>query len=607
MQKIGMTRTYETNRDLVTEVVNSVDAVVESKYEYAYGPGRRRESVVNTGSAFGHSGAFSLYDYNGYGELIDAARYEGVDTGDTSSPVTGEHFAYDYDTIGNRETYAVDGGTPIEYTPNTLNQYTSTTNPSETFSYDADGNMTADGAMTFVWDGENRLIEVYPSSPSSGDKGVQFDYDYLGRRVRKIVQTHNGTGYTLTSDQRFVYDGWNVVLVLDGLDSNATTHKYTWGLDLSGSVHGAGGVGGLLACEDGSDDYVYLYDANGNVGQVIDAAGYTVDAHYEYDPYGNQIVSTGSYAADNPFRFSTKYYDAETGLTMYPFRLYGARLGRWLNRDPIGEAGGLNLYAFVENRPTNAIDPDGRVIVGLDGWLGLGRTSIDRMGKRILELVNAWRKQKKLGDDKGGYVPISGGGVLPSNIQKIADQATQYRERRFEKDATPKCEIEGFVLFGYSDVATSIYRFFEDDYAWPALTVREPCFQGDFGEIAAVSYVGLIDMVRAVGQIRPGELDKSKAPYSSRVAPTRHEWEIVLAGDVYWQDANLPMLNPLHWPSLITQGWKGYNAIAHFSAYQVDPSNHMSIIDATVMQDHLIQQAVQAYIAHAERQLKKKN
>ena len=362
---------YEANRDLVTEVVNSVDSVDESKYEYAYDPGRRRASVVNWGSAFGHSGEFSLYDYNGYGELVDAARYAGTDTGDTSSPVTGEHFTYDYDTIGNRETYAVDGGTPIEYTPNTLNQYTKTvqgtTDPLETFAYDDDGNMTADGTWEYVWDAETRLAAAYTPftmSPHLGDRLLQFKYDYMGRRVRKQTYTHDGMmSYTLDSDELFVYDGWNVVLVLDYTDSNATTHKYTWGLDLSGSIHGAGGVGGLLACEEVSGtyagDYLFFYDANGNVGQVIDAGDFSVAAHYEYDPFGNQIVATGPYADANPFRFSTKYHDAETGLVYYGYRYYSPRLGRWLNRDPDGEHGGRNLYAFTIN--TTAPDK-------LKGW-----------------------------------------------------------------------------------------------------------------------------------------------------------------------------------------------------------------------------------------------
>jgi len=187
----------------------------------------------------------------------------------------------------------------------------------------------------------------------------------------------------------------NVALVLDGQASNAVTRTYTWGLDLSQSLHGAGGVGGLLAAVETqgtsstSDDEVYwfLYDGNGNVGQVLDATDtdpvtdMRIAAHYEYDPYGNPIkidndlrsiagqviTADAGYATANPFRFSTKWLDDEIdypgtvndGLYDYGHRYYTPRLGRWLNRDPIGEEGGLNLYGFTRNQPIGGIDPYG--------------------------------------------------------------------------------------------------------------------------------------------------------------------------------------------------------------------------------------------------------
>ncbi|MBU0617448.1 MAG: RHS repeat-associated core domain-containing protein, partial [Planctomycetes bacterium] len=133
------------------------------------------------------------------------------------------------------------------------------------------------------------------------------------------------------------------------------------------SIDSAGGIGGLLATEDvaGSKDYLYLYDANGNVGQVLDASDGSIAAKYEYDAYGNNLLDptdeqeSGPYAADNPFRFSTKYWDDETGLGYWGHRYYSPRLGRWMKRDPASEAGGITLYLFVANRPVNAIDPYG--------------------------------------------------------------------------------------------------------------------------------------------------------------------------------------------------------------------------------------------------------
>jgi RHS repeat-associated protein len=85
-------------------------------------------------------------------------------------------------------------------------------------------------------------------------------------------------------------------------------------------------------------------------------------AAYEYDPFGNLQNAQGSYAGANPFGFSTKFTDAETGLVYYGMRYYSPTLGRFLNRDPIEEAGGLNLYAFCGNDGVNRFD-----LLGMDG------------------------------------------------------------------------------------------------------------------------------------------------------------------------------------------------------------------------------------------------
>ncbi|MBU0716812.1 MAG: RHS repeat-associated core domain-containing protein [Planctomycetes bacterium] len=168
---------------------------------------------------------------------------------------------------------------------------------------------------------------------------------------------------------------------------NSVLRKYTWGLDLSRDREGAGGIGGLLSVEDatiqgGPGEYVYFYDANGNVGQLVDWAdiadwqqkGLTgptdwhadrLVAHYEYDPYGNNLLDptdaeqSGPYAATTAIRFSTRPFDDETGLGSWPARYYSPRFGRWLNRDPIEERGGIHLYQLVRNAPADGVDPHG--------------------------------------------------------------------------------------------------------------------------------------------------------------------------------------------------------------------------------------------------------
>ncbi len=144
-------------------------------------------------------------------------------------------------------------------------------------------------------------------------------------------------------------------------------------------MEAAGGIGGLLAVCDPNDpcdpadtvgDFVYTYEANGNVGQLIGLtptswnASTVMVARYEYDPYGKVTQSAGSYAAANPFRFSTKWFDAETGFGYWGERYYWPELGRWLNRDPIEEAGGVNLYFYCFNDPVDHYDWLGTCVIG---------------------------------------------------------------------------------------------------------------------------------------------------------------------------------------------------------------------------------------------------
>ncbi|MCP4347874.1 MAG: hypothetical protein GY795_20415 [Desulfobacterales bacterium] len=122
--------------------------------------------------------------------------------------------------------------------------------------------------------------------------------------------------------------------------------------------------------------YYYLYDANGNVGQLANAADGSIAAHYEYDPFGNIIKAEGEYRDRNPYRFSTKYIDSETGLIYYGYRYLSADIGRWLSRDPIGEQGGITLYLFVRNNPINETDPYGLEVLTPDTVMSMIATDI---------------------------------------------------------------------------------------------------------------------------------------------------------------------------------------------------------------------------------------
>ena len=204
---------------------------------------------------------------------------------------------------------------------------------------------------------ENRLIKVEPTAPTAGDSKVGFTYDHQGRRTTKTVSHFDGTVWSLPETTAFVYDGWNLIAEIPAAGQNT---YYTWGPDLSGSMQGAGGIGGLLAVTTDSGTYLPAFDGNGNVCQYIDASDGSVAAEREYSPFGQTVALTGDKKDEFSFWFSTKYEDAETGLYYYGYRYYSPELGRWPSRDPIVERGGLNLYGFVCNAQIMTYDILGR-------------------------------------------------------------------------------------------------------------------------------------------------------------------------------------------------------------------------------------------------------
>jgi RHS repeat-associated protein len=231
----------------------------------------------------------------------------------------------------------------------------------ESFSYDDDGNLLSDGRWVYTWDGENHLVkmEATASVPAQAKQKLEFSYDYAGRRIQKKSYTWDivTSSYQLAATTKFVYEGWNLMAQLDA--NNILQRTYVWGMDDSGSLQAAGGIGGLLVVSEGGDSHQVAADGNGNVVALTKASSGTNSATYEYDPFGNSLRATGEYSTSNPFRFSTKYMDTESGHLYFGHRYYSVQTGQWISRDPLEEDGGVNLYRFVENNPISNIDPVG--------------------------------------------------------------------------------------------------------------------------------------------------------------------------------------------------------------------------------------------------------
>ena len=115
----------------------------------------------------------------------------------------------------------------------------------------------------------------------------------------------------------------------------------------------------LIFYQPNAPPQLYSIDGNKNISELVSSDSGTISAHYEYAPFGEVILSPGDLAFTNPFRFSSEYADDLTALVYYNFRHYHPVDGLWLNRDPIEEEGGENLYAFCANSPVWCYDVNG--------------------------------------------------------------------------------------------------------------------------------------------------------------------------------------------------------------------------------------------------------
>jgi RHS repeat-associated protein len=280
----------------------------------------------------------------------------------------------------------------------------------EHFTYDDDGNLTQDGRWNYTWDAENRLVALTPSTAVGPQLSLKFEYDWRGRRIHKQVWDHASWNGTVTNDTKFVYDGWNLIAELDALNASTLLSSYVWGSDLSGTMQGAGGIGGLLFIRDLPSAIWYspAFDGNGNIAGLVSMANATVAAQYEYGPFGEVLRMTGPMAKANTFRFSTKYQDDETDLLYYGYRYYNPGGGTALSRDPEEEGGGRNLYVLVANDYQNRVDALGRNYLSLRFGYDSSVTDISQTVKntspKTSELENG-HGQNAFGCSKPGTEP----------------------------------------------------------------------------------------------------------------------------------------------------------------------------------------------------------
>ena len=304
---------------------------------------------------------------------------------------------FDYDPSGNPTTFRSTGG--IGYNANNQNS-------SASYTYDGNGNPTAyplgTGSAPATYDYENRLTALTVTT-ASGTQPITYGYRADGLRAWKFVQetfSQNAAGKGGQSGASsivigpapavmgltyYLYDGGSVIAELDS--TGALTRLNTWGAT------------GLLARQDavGGGSSVYVFDPAGNVARRLDGNG-VVKGSYAFDAWGAKRASNDTTSNNDPYcgyGGQWGYYtDAESGLTLCGHRYYDSNTGRWLTRDPIGYAGGINLYGYVGNNASNGIDPNGTDIV-------LGGGTLIQNDPRILQrnltlLGHVWTSQNSL-------------------------------------------------------------------------------------------------------------------------------------------------------------------------------------------------------------------
>ena len=187
---------------------------------------------------------------------------------------------------------------------------------------------------------------------------------------------------------------------------------------MSGTFHGAGGVGGLLAIDTETNGVHFVgYDGNGNVSALVNAADGTISAQYEYGPFGETLRAESLVAKANPLRFSTKYRDEETDWVYYGYRYHCPASGRWLSRDPAVEAGGVNLYAVLSNDMLNSAD-----------FLGLWETAAHH------DIVDRW---------------------LPGEYEELSWRCCALRVRAGLKDGSDAVDGVGGHWIGFANAQSS--------------------------------------------------------------------------------------------------------------------------------------------------------
>ena len=332
---------YDAADQLTSAVKESTDPVpvIQKRYAYGYDPAGNRlfEQIDDQVMAASHDNLNRLTQRTPGGPL----QFVGTVNEPANVTIAGQPAVTDPTNVFRGPAPTINGTTTVSITATdpsgnvASRQYeVDVTGAPKTFTYDANGNMTGDGTRTFEWDARNRLTRVADSTIS-----VTYSYDGFSRRVSSVKTS----GATTVEANTNVWCGLSLCAVRGAFGAPTATAIYHFAI-----------------VRDSVASFI-VRDHLMNVREVTGVAG-TIQARYNYGPWGERTLVEGTDSM--PFGF-TGQSSSWANIWNMTYRDYDAITGRWLNEDPVGLAGGANLYRYVGGNPLGRIDPSGLVQVSM--------------------------------------------------------------------------------------------------------------------------------------------------------------------------------------------------------------------------------------------------
>lgn len=370
--------------------------------------------------------------FDGWGRLVGWRQYRKTPPGSSFQPFASDSFGFDatgnlrvigetrwHDPVTDRLDSLVRGSSTFRYTYDTAGNITQAaeTGPAGTLTW------------KYAYDALNRLRAVrYRGSSWGADSLVaRYAYDVLGRRIAKRVYWSPLSGAPATY-KRFVYHGDQVAFETDSAGTVST--KYSW----------APGVDNLLGFSDSTGTYYNaVTDHLGSVRGLVRRDG-TWMMHQRFTPYGAKLARDSAGALPTlRYGWTGREHDAESGLVYFRARYYDPVQRRFAQEDPIGHAGGLNVYGYVGGQPLSARDPSGRILICTDYYRTKWSEDPDHPGIRIgeaTELIGTECVAIDLDSKDGGIGAggVGGGGEAPPGQPPTPPAPRPPEENPEEKD-----------------------------------------------------------------------------------------------------------------------------------------------------------------------------